>query len=345
MGSSESSSAGDLAREIRIATEAAAVFDFSFRTALRFTGDDRQSFLHNLLSNDVASLTPGTGIYATLLTQQSKVVTDAYVFCSAESLRVELDRALAPRARQHLESFLVADDVEIEDLTGREREIGLFGPKSTNVLQALNASIPDPALAHRTTQIAGAPVWIARIDWIAEPCFEIVADPEHAEPVLSALRAAAESVGGGLAGSRALDVLRLEAGLPWPGVDFDERYLVLEAGLERGIHFRKGCYLGQEVVERASSRGHVNRRLVGLVIDGDRVPDRGAAITRDDGGAVGEITSAALSPGVGAPIALGYVRREVAEPGQALCVATPGGVAAARVAALPFRGGSGKTTG
>jgi folate-binding protein YgfZ len=331
---------GDVERDYRRASEAAGIFDLAFRSALRFTGDDRQTFLHNLLSNDVASLVPGTGCYATLLTQQSKVVADAYVFCERESIRLEIDRTLQAQARAHLEKFLVADDVEIEDLSDREAAFGIFGPRALDVISAAGAEAPHAELGHVETTIGGAKVWVARLSWTSDSGFEVIVEPSLAVPVLERLIAAGDGFGAGLAGMRALEVLRIEAGIPWPGVDFDERYLVLEAGLERGIHFKKGCYLGQEVVERASARGHVNRRLVGLRLDGAAIPPAGAAIS-SAGNRCGEVTSSVYSFHERAVVAFGYVRREVAEPGCELQVETAEGATAARVAALPFRPGSG----
>jgi len=304
---------------------AAALCDFDFRASLVFTGPDRTTFLHNLLSNDVQSLRPGTGCYTTLLTQQSKVVCDANVFCSEDFLRFDVDRALKDRAREHLEKFLVADEVEIDDPSEREAVLGVLGPRAADALRAVGAEAPPGDREHRDVEIGGVPAWIARVDWSVDPGFEIIVARGDVVRVRAALGLPTAERGD-------LEILRLEAGIPWPGVDFDESRLVLEAALERGIHFKKGCYLGQEVVERASARGHVNRRLVGLSLEGDRAPLRGARIVRgnDD---VGEVTSAVFSPALARAIALGYVRREVMEPGNRLTI--DGGIA--EVVRLPFR--------
>ena len=310
---------------------AAALFDFDFRVSLSFTGPDAAPFLHNLLSNDIASLKPGTGCYATLLTQQSKVVADMNVFRSEDGLRVDVDRELKGRAREHLEKFLVADDVEIEDTSERESALGLLGPRAAEILRAAGAEAPAADREHRRTAIGGVDCWIASVDWSGDGGFQIVVERGAVAGVRAAILGAGASMGVLEAGREVLDVLRLEAGIPWPGRDFDESHLVLEAGLERGISFKKGCYLGQEVVERASARGHVNRRLVGLRLEGSTVPPRGALVTRD-GAEVGQVTSAALSPALAAPIALGYVRREVKDPGNRLVIEGTEAV----VTALPF---------
>ena len=298
---------------------AAALFDFDFRASLLFTGPDAAPFLHNLLSNDIASLKPGTGCYATLLTQQSKVVADMNVFRTEDGLRVDVDRELKGRAREHLEKFLVADDVEIEDASEGESTLGLLGPRAAEILRAAGAEAPAADREHRRAAVGSIDCWIARVDWSGDPGFQVVVERGATEGVRAAILGAGASRGLLEAGREVLDVLRIEAGIPWPGLDFDESYLVLEAGLERGISFKKGCYLGQEVVERASARGQVNRRLVGLRLEGTTVPLRGAHVTRD-GAEVGKVTSAVFSPALAAPIALGYVRREVKDPGNRLAV-------------------------
>jgi folate-binding protein YgfZ len=317
--------------EYEASRRAAGVFEFDFRAALLFTGPDRATFLHNILSNDILALGPGTGCYATLLTQQSKIVADAYVFAGEDSIRLDLDRALKERAREHLEKFLVADEVEIEDPSERESALGIFGPRAADVLRALGVVPPSETLAHGKASIADRQAWIASIDWSGDGGFQIVASGADVDAIRDALLSAGRSQGVVAASRETLDVLRLEAGIPWPGIDFDESHLVLEAGLERGISFSKGCYLGQEVVERASSRGHVNRRLVGLRLDAEPVPSRAARIMKD-AVAVGEVRSAVLSPALGRPIALGYVRREAMAPGTRLTIDGR----AAEIAPLPF---------
>jgi glycine cleavage system T protein len=329
--------------EYAAARGAAALFDFSFRSALGFVGADRQEFLHNLLSNDIRSLRPGAGCYATLLTQQSRIVSDAYVFCAANRFRLDVDALWKDRARDHLQKFLVAEDVEIEDLGGREAVLGVFGPRAADVLREAGAEPPAGELEHGELRLADLRTWVARVDWTGDGGFEVVVERQDAEAAWRALTLAGCRVGLVPAGMAALDVLRLEAGIPWPGIDFDETHLVLEAGLERGINFRKGCYLGQEVVERTSSRGHVNRRLVGLRVEAESAPRRGARIL-DEERECGHVTSAAWSPHLQAPVALGYVRREVKEPGNRLRLEVAEGVVPAEVVALPFYRPAGRRT-
>jgi folate-binding protein YgfZ len=327
----------DASQEAAEARAVAGLFDLSFRAGLLFTGPDRTTFLHNLLSNDIVALRPGAGCYATLLTRESKIVADANVLCTEDAIRLEVDRTVKDRARAHLERFLVADDVEIEDRSGEEASLGIHGPRAPDILATVLPGYDPPRaeLEHGPAAIAGAQILVVRDDWTGDPGFDVVVARGDALRVWDAILAAGAPRGLRPAGMAAADVLRLEAGRPRFGVDFDETRLVLEAGLERGIHFSKGCYLGQEIVERASARGHVNKRLVGLRIDGDVVPLPGARIDAE-GADVGRITSAAHSPHFGGTIALGYVKRAFVAPGSRLSVELPSGTAQAVVAALPF---------
>jgi len=325
---------GDPLKEAADARRDAALFDRSYRAALRFTGSDRASFLHNLLSNDIASLRPGTGCYATLLTRESRVVADGDVLALDEVVRFEIDRAVKDRARQHLEKFLVAEDVEIEDGSD-EALLGIHGPRAPEVLESLGVARPAAALEHGPGTIGGVAVRVIRSDWTGEPGFDLVAPRGAAERLWEALVARGAPLGLRPAGMAAANILRIEAGIPWIGVDFDETNLVLEAGLERGIHLRKGCYLGQEIVERASARGRVQKRLVCLRIEGEITPRAGAPIVRG-GAEIGRITSAVFSPHLRAPIAFGYAKRGSTDPGTRLEVEAVGAMAAAEVVAPPF---------
>jgi folate-binding protein YgfZ len=333
--------AGSLGEYAAVRT-GAGLFDRSYRAALRFTGEDRATFLHNMLSNDVTGLRPGSGCYATLLTRESKVVADANLFCMEDSFRLDVEVRVKERARSHLEKFIVADDVEIDDRTEIETSLGVHGPRSAEVVSAaLAASVPGAAFEHVSGTIAGASVLVARVDWTGDPGFEVTVSRAAAPTVWQALLAAGTPMGLRTAGTAAAEILRLEAGIPCVDVDFDENRLVLEVGLERGISFQKGCYLGQEIVERTLARGHVNRRLVGLRIRGERVPTRGARVLKD-GGEIGWVTSAVVSPHLRSPIAFGYVRRDAMEVGTQVEIEVPAARAIAEVAALPFYGGEGR---
>jgi folate-binding protein YgfZ len=171
--------------------------------------------------------------------------------------------------------------------------------------------------------------------------YELFCPAAGGADVWDAVRAAGTPAGLEAVGWQALNVLRVEAGIPWYGIDMDPSRIVLEVGLDDAISTTKGCYLGQEVVERASARGHVNRRLTGLRMDTAVVPPPGATV-RSDGRDVGVVTSAVDSPALGRPVALAYIRRELLSPGTRVEVGDPGSagpVLTAEVTSLPFYGG------
>jgi len=136
-------------------------------------------------------------------------------------------------------------------------------------------------------------------------------------------------------GMRALNILRVEAGVPWSGIDIDENTLIMETGRESAISFTKGCYLGQEVVERIAARGHVNRGLAGIVCAADDLPAPGARLLAD-GHEVGYVTSAVRSEGLGRGIGLAMIQRKHSAAGERLTVDTGAAPMEVTVAALPF---------
>src|SRR6185295_11732249 len=205
-----------------------------------------------------------------------------------------------------LERYIVADDVELAAPTPPDHAFGLYGPRAGPVLAALGVrDAPDGAYDHVLVEAAGAPVRIVRVPAPGAGGWICLVPGARARPWWEHVTA------GGVrpAGAHAFDVLRIEEGVPWYGRDVGPETIALEAPLEDAISFDKGCYLGQEIVERVSARGHVNRRLVRLDIENGSVPAAGDPIVAGER-EVGRVTSARWSWRLARPIALGYVRRE-----------------------------------
>lgn len=320
-------------REWRVAREGAAVFDAGFRACLTATGSDRVTFLHGMLSNDVKALQPGRGMYTAMLNQSGKVVADARVYAEPDRLVLETFAWSVGDLGQALEHHLVADDVELARPADDQPLIGLEGPFARAALgEALGLGVlPAEPFAHARLAFAGRPLRVACVSELAREGFVLHGEGELAAPLFDACREA----GAVPLGMEALNVLRVEQGVPWPKAEMDDTVLALEVGLERAISFNKGCYLGQEVVERIAARGHVNRRLTGLLIEGDALPERGALV-RSGEHEVGTVTSAVRSIALGRVIALALVHRKFLEPPVALEVAAGGRTVEAVPAALPF---------
>lgn len=323
-----------LEREWVAVRQRCGVLDARFRGLLRLGGSDRLTFLQGMLTNDVVALKDGQGAYAALLTVQGHIVSDLRVYVLADEIWLDLPVQRVGAVRESLDRYIIADDVEfVADGDAMVPLVAIEGPHAAAALAAACGGTVTalPALAHRAVDLDGRQLRIAAASHCGERGYLICGAPEADAELWQRLCAAgAEPVG-----MDALDVLRLEAGIPWYDRDMDESMLISEVGLEAAISFRKGCYLGQEVVERVVARGQVHRKLVGLVCDALEPPDAKTKLQRG-GKDVGWITSARWSPAVQAVVALGYVRRECWEVGTDLLVALPGASRRARVTRLPF---------
>lgn len=274
--------------------EGAAWLDLSARGRIRVTGEDRVRLLHAMVTNHVQQLQAGQGCYAFFLNAQGRILGDLNLFCFADALLLDTEPETRRSSYEHLDKYIIADDVALEDVTEKTIELCLEGPHAAGVLEALGAPVPETAWSHLP--------WGTRT--VARPGgFAIIAPREERAALVGQL----ESAGAVAAGPEAARTVRLEAGRPRYGEDITDKHLPQETQLLHAIHFDKGCYLGQEIVERIRSRGGIHRFLVRLAIDGREPPPPGTKIAAGDK-EVGEITSAAYSPAAGRVVALGYVR-------------------------------------
>lgn len=326
----------DPVAEYRAVRERVGLLDLSFRAQVRVTGADRVSFLQGMLSNDIKALHPGGGCAAALLTEQGRLVADLRVYALQTSFLLDVDVRVQDSMLEALSRFLVADDVDLEDLRTQWMTLALQGPLAAQLLHACGVVPPGPQeFQHGEAKVAEVSVRVIKVSDTGEDGYELLVPRPHAEVVWCTLLQGGASLGLLPVGLTALNTLRVEAGIPWYGIDMDQERLVLEVGMEHAISFTKGCYLGQEVVERATARGHVNRKLRGLQIQGDTPPPSGEKLyhgTQE----VGWITSAVASPRFRHPIALGYVRREYLAPGTQLRIDRQGKPMIAEIVTLPF---------
>ena len=324
-----------VAEEVRATRRTAGVFRLQGRALLEVHGSDRARFLQGQLSNDVACLDASrsdSGCHALALTREGRIVAEFHVVARPDAFWLETDAAAAAAAIARLEKFVIADDVAIADRSAAFARFAVEGPRAPELIATATGvplAIPDDGAV--VAQIDGIEVVIAAFGWSGEAARQIFAASEDAARIDEALRAAATAHGAIAASEAALEVLRIEAGVPRFGAELGEHALPAELRLEsRAISFTKGCYTGQEVVARMHSRGRVGHLLVGLAIEGAVLPAIGAALEAD-ASRVGEVTSAAHSPSAGV-IALGFVRRGFEDPGTVLAVEGRD----ARVVALPI---------
>ncbi len=332
---------GDAVAEHSALRTTAGVIDLSFRGRLCVTGADRARFLNGQVTNNVKDLVPGKGCYAALVTAKGKLESDLNVHCLREELLLDFEPGLAARVRERLERYLVADDVEIVDVTPHYGLLAVLGPKSDEVIDKLGLGLRLPA-APLTSASADLPdlgemVVVNNARGTAAG-FDLFIPAGSLAAVADKLIAAARDAGGRPCGWQALEMIRVEAGLPRFGVDMDGSNLAPEAAIEsRAISYTKGCYIGQEIINRLHTFAQVSKSLLGLRLADDLklLPIRGDKLLHE-GKEVGHITSALASPTFHANIALGYVRREWTAAGTELTLRTAAGDSPARVVALPF---------
>lgn len=324
--------------------EAAGVLDLSFRSRLCLVGADRVRFLHGQVTNDVQRLRPGQGCYAALVTAKGKMESDLNLFALAEELLLDFEPGLSRTVTERLEKFIVADDVQVVDVAALYGLLSVQGPRAGAVVRALGlfSELPvNPFESAKSSDPTSGEIYLMntpRLGGAVHNGFDLFV-PTAALPVTAdKLIAAAKSVGGRACGWQAFETARIEAGIPRFGADMDETTIPLEAGLEaRAVSYQKGCYLGQEVINRIHAIGHVNRSLRGLRLDADLplLPARGERLFHE-GKEAGQFTSAVFSPRLQTNIGLGYVRREADTPGQEFTWNCSGQPASARLVPLPF---------
>lgn len=323
--------------QCRALKEGAAIGTIAPRAAIGVSGKDRAGYLQGLLTNDVLALARGTGCYAAWLTPQGRMLTDLHIFESGDMMLLDVPADAQPATLQRLDQFLFSEDVQLADLSQSLTGVWIHGPAAASLLEQVLRGAPGLGswAEYQNTRMAfgESPAVVARVSQLGVPGFCVYIEPARE----SDLRRSLEAAGGVVAEHAAIDAARIEAGYPLFGVDMTEETIPLEAGIEhRAISLTKGCYVGQEVIIRVLHRGHgrVAKKLVGLRIQGE-APPRGAKILAADRD-VGVLTSAAMSPSLGA-IALGYVHRDFVATGTRVDVDTPAGRIPALVSQFPLR--------
>ena len=307
------------------ATRSAGVRALDGRIVVRVAGDDRASFLHGMCSNDVVGAAPGTVVPALFLTEHAHVIADCFLWITPGAILLEIESALWTRVRAHLERLLVADDVEFEleegdPLTVIEVE-GARGRDAIAGAVASGAADGGACAALEEWRHASAgDLMIANLPRFGAPAYSILAPASKVESIIAKLIAAVP--GAGAIGVDVLETIRIENGIARVGVDTGEKTIALEARMERAISFSKGCYLGQETIERATARGGLKKRLVGIRFGGERLPGVGAKI-KLGGKEVGVVSSVARSPRFGA-IGLAIVQQAAWATGATVTIVAAG---------------------
>jgi len=337
---------GDALAEYNAARSAAVLVDQSPRGKIEVSGADSARFLHNLTTNDILHLSPGSGCEAFLTTTKAKVIAYLLIYhhtatggtgvspVNPPGFSLDVAPGAADKVIQYLDRYLISEQVEFANPTAAFAQIHIAGPQATAILEHVFAGerLPVQPLQHTPVRFAGKEQnWIRRHDAFGLPGFDLVCPAEQAASIWQRLIQA----GARPAGREACEMLRIEAGLPREGADIDENTFAPEVGrIAETISYTKGCYLGQESIVMARDRGQVNRTLVGVRLPDGPVPPDSRLFDGDK--EIGRVTSSVQSPRLGMGLGLAYVRRGHQEPGTQLQVDAAGKRAPAEVVKLPL---------
>ncbi|GAC1636743.1 MAG: glycine cleavage system aminomethyltransferase GcvT [Candidatus Acidiferrum sp.] len=315
---------GDWLAEYRFARETIALLDKNYRSYLGFTGPDRVRYLNAILTNNIKDLRVGEGIVSLFLNPQGRIQAEIETYAEQEKLLCISFAMIREKLIEALDRFIIMDDVTLTDESAQFGTLALEGPAVSDAVKEIaNLELSDlPELGWKDCRIGSISCRVVRRSPGGIPGAEFLCSLSHLPAFWEELQKAAKAHAGGPMGYTALNALRLESGIPWFGYDFGEKQIPHEASLENShISYTKGCYTGQEIVERVRSRGQVNRVRALFKLDAKEQPPADSPILFE-GKEVGYITRSAYSPAIESNIAMGYVRREQSVPGATLQIGT-----------------------
>ncbi len=320
---------GDPRRELTALRTGCGIYELGWQGKLVVSGGDRSRWLNGMVTNNVRDLAVNRGNYSFLLNPQGRILGDLNAYNRGEIFLLTSDLPQLPKLREFLDRYIIMDDVELTDISEKLGSIGIAGPAAVGVLQRFGAPVDLEPGEVRDCTFEGTGYSLVRGTLGAPASYEIWASPGQLPRLWKAL----VSAGAVPAGAQALEWLRILHGIPRYGQDITERYLPQETGQTHALHFAKGCYIGQEIVERIRARALLHRGFTGLQLQG-ALPAIGAEISAG-GKKLGEITTTATIPFAEdeRSVALGYIRKESSEPGTQV----QAGDTSATVSALPFK--------
>lgn len=332
----------DPIEEGRAVRAGVGLIDMSFHGAVRVSGTESAQFLNGLVTNDVKNLERGSGVRAAFLTPHGKVKALCRILgLGGQAYLAVTDPDTHEKVYSHVFPFSYAGDFKVDDASDDHRVLSVQGPRSLLVMKEICFEPLPPLMEHQwvETIVAGHHVKVVRASHTGELGYDMLVPASGLGDVWDFTLLKGEFHSIAPFGHRALDSLRIEAGIPLYGADVTENNMMLETGLDDAVSFSKGCYTGQEAVVMATHRGHVSKKLSGLVVESDKPPARGEPVRKDDK-QVGFVTSSIHSDTLGSTIALAYVKWGSFEPGAALQVMVEGSDCRALVTRLPFYSGS-----
>lgn len=301
------------------ARQSVTLVDLRGRGKIRASGPDRVSFLHSMVSNDVEKLAQMAGRFNTFLTMKGKIVASFYLYKFARELLLDLDAELTAATLETLNKFIIMDEVELEDVSRDWAHFSLQGPDCDKAARLLlETAAPEAQLHMAQGAFQGHPAWVIRKADLAPDGCEVLLHSTLGDDFRNEALEQGSRLGLKEADDQVIETLRVEAGRPRHGAELDDTRYPMEARLNEALDFDKGCYIGQEVVAKATYIGGVARLLCRLALKGEEVPGAGTKLVNEQGRAAGSVTSAVYSPRLGHPIALAYLKKAYVEPGTML---------------------------
>ena len=319
-------------------TDRVALLDRSYVGRLSFTGQDALDLLNRLSTNELLNLEPGMGTPTILTSNKGRVIDLLYVFRLDGRLLV----LTSPQSRQKvvdwIDFYTIIEDVSVQDQSIDTAMFSVAGPEATGLVEELAGEDVSSLGQYESVElvVSGVKALVCRTDFVRLPAYDVIVDAAHGQQLWAELIDRGRGASIEPVGLDALEVVRVERGVPAHGSELTEDFNPLEADLLEFVSFTKGCYIGQEVVTRLNTYKKVQKHLRGLRWEPDADPAPSSKLMLD-GKQVGVVTTAVRPPGQRGRIGLGYVGKAYAQPGTALVAESTIGEVAAEVVGLPFK--------
>ena len=316
----------------------AGLIELSSRGRILVSGAEVVMFLNGLITNDMKTLTVNSWMPAVFPNVQGRLLASVRVIHRDDGFLIDTESATHETVLKLLERFTMAGDFRVTDLTDETVTLSIQGMRAGEVISATlgeeAAKVERQQVAR--TNFADGQVTVIRATHTAEDGFDLFVERKHAQAMSDELtKAGVKPVSADV-----LETLRIEAGIARYGVDMDETNVVTETNLDDAVSFSKGCYIGQEIIARIKYRGHVAKKLTGIILESDLTLERGARILSPEEKEIGRVTSYTLSPYLARTIALGYVKYDYLAPGTPVKISVGDDKIKGTVADLPFIRGS-----
>jgi folate-binding protein YgfZ len=338
-GWSVPASYGDVLLEYAAVREGGmGLIDLSARGRLLVSGSEAVQFLNGLITNDMKTLGDNQWMPAVFPTVQGRLIASVRVIHEPDGYLIDTEASTHERVLQTVARFTLAGDFRVTDLTEEVAQLSLQGARAAETIRSVfgEATAKLNRFAVAVAPWLDSQITIIRATHTAEDGFDLFVEANAAASLWDALTAA----GARPVGFDAFEILRIEAGQPRYGIDMNETNVVTETNLDEAISYTKGCYIGQEIVARIKYRGHVAKKLTGLLFERGVNIQAAATIHSLDDKDIGRITSATLSPHLGRTAALGYVKYDYLAAGTTVKVVADDEESSAVVTELPFVRGS-----